>query len=73
MFYCGRPGVPRVGPPRKIMQLRDEVVFLYEDLSGDTYRVIPTDGRAHRAPNPPGLRHHKRLVHMPLEEVHVML
>jgi len=48
VFYCARPGVPRVGPPRKIVQLRDEVIFLYEDLSGDTYRVIPTDGRAHR-------------------------
>ena len=48
VFYCARPGVPRVGPPRKIVQLADEVIFLYEDLSGDTYRVIPTDGRAHR-------------------------
>ena len=25
VFYCARPGVPRVGPPRKIVQLRDEV------------------------------------------------
>ena len=49
VFYCGRPGVPRVGPPRKIVQLADELIFLYEDLSGDTFRVIPTDGRAHRA------------------------
>jgi hypothetical protein len=49
VFYCGRPGVPRVGPPRKIVQLADELIFLYEDLSGDTYRVIPTDGRAHRS------------------------
>ena len=49
VFYCGRPGVPRVGPPRKIVQLSDELIFLYEDLSGDTFRVIPTDGRAHRA------------------------
>ena len=35
VFYCGRPGVPRVGPPRRIIQLPDEVVFLYEDMSGD--------------------------------------
>ena len=48
VFYCGRPGVPRVGPPRKIVQLPDELIFLYEDLSGDTYRIIPTDGRPHR-------------------------
>ena len=25
-----------------------EMVFLYEDVSGDPYRIIPTDGRAHR-------------------------
>jgi len=49
VFYCGKPGVPRLGPPRKIMQTPKEVVFLYEDMSGDGYRVIPTDGRPHRA------------------------
>ena len=48
VFYCDKPGVPRVGPPRKIIQLPNEMVFLYEDMSGDPYRVIPTDGRAHR-------------------------
>jgi hypothetical protein len=49
VFYCGRPGVPRVGPPRRIIQLDHEVVFLYEDESGNTFRIIPTDGRPHRA------------------------
>ena len=49
VFYCGRPGVPRIGPPRKIVQLPNEMIFLYEDISGDPYRVIPTDGRPHRA------------------------
>jgi len=49
VFYCGRPGVPRIGPPRKIVQLPGEMIFLYEDISGDPYRIIPTDGRAHRA------------------------
>ena len=49
VFYCGRPGVPRIGPPRKIVQTPNEMIFLYEDMSGDTYRVIPTDGRPHRA------------------------
>ena len=48
VFYCGRPGVPRIGPPRRIIQLPNEVVFLYEDMSGDAYRVIPTDGRKPR-------------------------
>jgi hypothetical protein len=49
VFYCGRPGMPRIGPPRRIIQLEDEVVFLYEDESGNTFRTIPTDGRRHRA------------------------
>jgi hypothetical protein len=48
VFYCGKPGVPRIGPPRRIIQLPGEMVFLYEDISGDPYRIIPTDGRAHR-------------------------
>lgn len=53
VFYCGRPGVPRIGPPRRIVQLPNEVFFFYEDISGDPYRIIPTDGRPHRKnPNP---------------------
>jgi hypothetical protein len=51
VFYCDKPGTPRVGPPRRIIQLPNEMVFLYEDMSGDPYRIIPTDGRGHR-PNP---------------------
>jgi hypothetical protein len=49
VFYCGKPGIPRIGPPRRIVQLADEMIFLYEDVSGDPYRIVPTDGRAHRA------------------------
>jgi hypothetical protein len=41
VFYCGKPGVPRIGSPRRIVQLKDEFIFLYEDISGDPYRVIP--------------------------------
>ena len=53
VFYCGKPGVPRIGSPRRIIQLSNEMVFLYEDISGDPYRIIPTDGRAHKKdPNP---------------------
>jgi hypothetical protein len=44
---CGKPGLPRIGPPRRIVQLADEILFFYEDMSGDVYRIIPTDGRAH--------------------------
>ncbi len=49
VFFCGKPGVPRLGPPRQIIQQPNEVIFLYEDMSGDSYRIIPTDGRPHRA------------------------
>ena len=48
VFYCGKPGVPRIGSPRKIVQFPGEMIFFYEDISGDPYRIIPTDGRAHR-------------------------
>lgn len=45
---CQNPGLPRVGTPDKIIQTSSEVVFLYEDLNGSFWRVIPIDGRAHR-------------------------
>lgn len=45
VFYCGRPGIPRIGPPRKIVQLPTETIFFYEDISGDPYRIIPTGNR----------------------------
>jgi hypothetical protein len=48
VFYCGKPGIPRIGPPRKIVQTPGEIIFFYEDISGDPYRIIPTDGRPHR-------------------------
>jgi hypothetical protein len=49
VFYCDKPGTPRIGSPRKIVQLQKETVLLYEDISGDTFRIVPTDGRPHRA------------------------
>ena len=48
VFHCGRPGVPRIGSPRRIVQLPNEFIFLYEDISGDPYRIIPV-GAKHRA------------------------
>lgn len=51
-LHCRNPGVPRLGPPRKIVQIKDEVVFLYADYTGDAYRIIPIDGRPHRADIP---------------------
>jgi hypothetical protein len=47
-FYCRPPGVPRIGPPQKIVQTASEVIFLYSDTSGNFWRIIPTDGRPHR-------------------------
>jgi hypothetical protein len=45
---CVNPGLPRIGPPKKIMQSANQVVFLYDDLNGAFWRIIPTDGRPHR-------------------------
>jgi hypothetical protein len=48
-FHCGPPGVPRIGPPQRIVQTAREVVILYDDLNGNFFRVVPIDGRKHRA------------------------
>ena len=53
LLQCQPPGVPRIGPPAKIIQNAREVVFLYDDVNGSFFRVIPTDGRAHRKGVPP--------------------
>jgi hypothetical protein len=47
-LQCQPPGVPRIGPPAKIVQTAREVVFLYDDVNGSFFRIIPTDGRSHR-------------------------
>jgi hypothetical protein len=49
VLRCQPPGVPRIGPPDKIVQTAREVVFLYEDVSGPFFRVIPLDPKAKRA------------------------
>ena len=49
VLRCRPPGVPRIGPPDKIVQTAREVVFLYEDVSGPFFRIVPLDGRSHRA------------------------
>ena len=45
---CGPPGLPRLGPPQRIVQSRRDIAILYEDLNGNFFRLIPTDGRPHR-------------------------
>jgi hypothetical protein len=50
-FGCMPAGVPRMGPPAKIVQTPKETIFLYVSPAaegwGDAYRIIPTDGRSH--------------------------
>jgi hypothetical protein len=46
-LHCGPPGVPRMGPPQEIVQTSKQVIFLYAELTGNYWRVIPVDGRGH--------------------------
>ena len=46
-WYCQPPGFPRIGPPQKIVQTPKELVFLYDDLSGNFFRVVRMNA-AHR-------------------------
>jgi hypothetical protein len=48
VLRCKDPGLPRIGPPDKIVQQSTQVVFLYDDVSGAFWRIIPIDGRQHR-------------------------
>jgi hypothetical protein len=41
VLRCQPPGVPRIGPPDKILHTPREVVFLYEDVSGPFFRIVP--------------------------------
>jgi hypothetical protein len=51
VMTCQPLGVPREGPPRRIMQTDQDVVFFYQggDAGGGygEYRIIPTDDRKH--------------------------
>jgi len=49
VLHCRSPGLPRIGPPDKIVQIPGQIVFLYDDVSGGFFRIIPTDGRTHRS------------------------
>jgi len=40
---CGNPGLPRIGAPDKIVQTKDQLVFIYEDLSGSFWRIVQLD------------------------------
>jgi hypothetical protein len=45
-YSCMPLGVPRMGPPMKIVQTSKELILLYAGPQ-DTYRIVPMDGRAH--------------------------
>jgi len=52
VFQCQPEGVPRVGPPVKIVQTANEVIFFYQAEGGagnqpEDFRIIPTDNRQH--------------------------
>ena len=52
VMSCQPLGVPREGPPRRIVQSANDIIFFYgEYVDGGggygEYRVIPTDGRKH--------------------------
>jgi len=52
VMTCQPLGIPRQGPPRRIVQSANDVIFFYTryaDGGGGygEYRVIPTDGRKH--------------------------
>lgn len=49
VLRCQPPGVPRIGPPDKIVQTARELVFLYEDVSGPFFRIVPLRAGVNRA------------------------
>ena len=44
-FHCKPAGVPRMGPPTKVVQTPTELILMYQ--SHNQFRVIPIDGRPH--------------------------
>jgi hypothetical protein len=44
-FLCAPVGLPRIGPPVRIIQTPTEAILLYNNRN--TWRVVPTDGRPH--------------------------
>jgi len=48
-FSCFPPGVPRLGPPMRIMHTPKDVVLMYQNRN--MWRVVPIDGRPHDPEN----------------------
>jgi hypothetical protein len=50
LWMCLPGGIPRIGPPSRIVQTPTDIVMLYNGanfLNGYDWRVVPTDGRSH--------------------------
>jgi hypothetical protein len=47
VLRCFAPGVPRIGPPDKIVQRDREIVLLYDDVSGNFFRIVPLTAGGH--------------------------
>ena len=57
LHNCANPGLPRIGPPSYIAQTPRAVVFLYDNVNGNYWRIVSLDGRPHNAdadPSPLG-------------------
>ena len=48
-ILCRPAGIPRDGAPARIVQAPGTAVFMYSGENGNYWRIVPTDGRAHRA------------------------
>jgi hypothetical protein len=48
-FSCFPPGVPRLGPPMRIVQTEKDVILMYQNRN--MWRVVPIDGRPHDPEN----------------------
>lgn len=49
-FKCEPKGFPRVGPPTEVVQVPQEIVFLYDTVNSseqNAFRMVSTDGRGH--------------------------
>ena len=44
-FHCKPAGVPRMGPPAKMVQTATELIMMYQQ--NNLFRIVPIDGRPH--------------------------
>ncbi|MEY4641485.1 MAG: hypothetical protein RLZZ227_1479 [Pseudomonadota bacterium] len=56
VMTCQPLGIPRQGPPRRIVHSANDIIFFYGQYADGgggygEYRIVPTDGREHEADN----------------------